>query len=401
MRTRIAISLALITLSVGFMGRNGSSQQPGQSQQPANSASPPDINQPVLKSKTNDVVFPVTVRDKKGTLVTTLKKSDFTLAEDGRPQTIQSLTRDSNVPLRIGILVETDRPMSGALEAERKAAEKFLDALIPAQPAEGKAADPRNEAFVIHFDREVELLQDFTDSREKLHTELDQMGSTRQGQHDTQGPETTGEDRSERVPGSRGGNQLYDAIFLASDEVMAPKQGRKVLVLFSDGLDRGSKDRLNEALDAAEKAHVSIYTIYFKGEQEKQSFDYPDQGGRRGGGWPGGGGGYPGGGGGYPGGGGRRGGAPPNDTGVDGKKIMLQIAERTGGHAYEARKRDDMDPIYNLIADELRNQYLLTYTPDKPDNEGGFHKLSLKTNKDEYSVTIPEGYFAPGGENSR
>jgi len=401
MRTRILISFALIALGAFFIVREGNSQQAGQSQPPAGNPPSSDNTQPVLKNKAYEVVLPVTVRDKKGVLVTSLQKSDFTLTEEGRPQTIQSLSRDSDIPLRIGILVETDRPMSGASEAERKAAEKFLDLLIPAQPAEGKAGDPRNEAFVIHFDREVELIQDFTDSREKLHTELDQMGATRPGQHDTQGPETTGEDRSDRVHGSHGGNQLYDAIFLASDEVMAPKQGRKVLIVFSDGLDSGSKDRLNEALDAAEKAHVSIYTIYFKGEQEKQSFDFPDQGGRRGGGWPGGGGGYPGGGGGYPGGGGRRGGGAPSDAGVDGKKIMLQIAERTGGHAYEARKRDDLDPIYNLIAEVLRGQYLLTYTPDKPDNEGGFHKVSLKANKDEYSVTIPEGYFAPGGDTSR
>jgi len=78
---------------------------------------------------------------------------------------------------------------------------------------------------------------------------------------------------------------------------------------------------------------------------------------------------------------------------------MQQIAERTGGHAYDARKREDLEPIYNLIGDVLRSQYLLSYTPDKPDNEGGFHKVALKTNKDEYSVEIPEGYFAPGGEN--
>jgi len=131
---------------------------------------------------------------------------------------------------------------------------------------------------------------------------------------------------------------------------------------------------------------------------------------RRGGGFPGGGvgypggggGGYPGGGGNYPNGGGRRGGdRGPSDTGVDGRKIMQQIAERTGGHAYEARKRDDLEPIYNLIAEELRNQYLLTYTPEKPESDGGFHKVSLKANKEEYSIQMPEGWFAPGGEGSR
>ena len=378
------------------MARDGSSQS---STSRAQSTAEP---QRVSKDKSYDVVLPVTVRDKKGALVTTLQKGDVTLTEEGRTQAIKSFSRDSNLPLRLGLLVETNRAMSGALEAERKAAEKFVDAMLPAQSAEGKGADTSNEAFLIHFDREVELLQDFTASREKLHAELDDMGATRQAQNDTKGPETTGEDRTERVHGTHGGNQLYDAIFLASDEVMGPKNGRKALIVFSDGVDRGSKDRLNEALDAAEKAHVTIYTIYFKGEQDKQAFDYPDRGSRRGGGWPGGGGGYPGGGGGYPSGGGRRGGdRGPSDTGVDGRKIMQQIAERTGGHAFDARKKDDLEPIYNVIAEELRSQYLLTYTPDKPDNEGGFHKVSLKANKDEYSIEVPEGWFAPGGDNSR
>jgi len=293
--------------------------------------------------------------------------------------------------------------VGGAMEAERKAAQKFLADALPAPTPEGKSSAPGNQAFLIHFDREVELLEDFTDSREKLDRSLDDIGPSKQTQNDTQGPETTGEDRGERQHVNRNGNQLYDAIFLASDEVMGPKDGRKVLIVFSNGVDRGSRDRLNEALDAAEKAHVEIYTIYFKGEQEKQNYDYPEHGSRRGGGYPGG---YPGGGGGYPGGGypngggGRRGGdGGPDESGIDGRKIMLQIAQRTGGHAYDARKKDDLEPIYNLITEELRSQYLLTYTPDKPDTEGGFHKIAVKVNKQDCSVTAPEGYFAPGGEN--
>jgi VWFA-related protein len=384
------------------MASAGNSQQAG-GQAPATPAPASDAGQPQLKNKAYDVVLPVTVRDKKGALVTSLQKSDFTLTEDGRAQTIKNFSQDPNVPLRLGLLIQTGHSLSGALEAERAAAGKFVDTMLSAAPAGGsKTSEGDTEAFLIHFDREVELLQDFTGSREKLHTELDDMGTTRQASSDTKGPETTGEDRSDRVHGARGGNQLYDAIFLASDEVMSTKNGRKALILFSDGVDRGSKDRLNEALDAAEKAHTIIYTVYFKGEQEKQAYDMPDRGSRRGGGWPGGGGGYPGGGGGYPSGGGRRGGdRGPSDTGVDGRKIMQQIAERTGGHAYDARKRDDLAPIYNLIAEDLRSQYLLTYTPDKADNDGSFHKVALKANKDEYSVSVPEGWFAPGGENSR
>ena len=120
---------------------------------------------------------------------------------------------------------------------------------------------------------------------------------------------------------------------------------------FSDGVDRGSKDTLNDAVDAADRAGVEIYTIYLKGQQEDENNGFGGQRRRGGiGGYPGGGGGYPGGGGGYPGGGGQR--REPKPI-VDGKKIMEEIARRTGGHAYDAKKRDDLGPIYKLIGEEL------------------------------------------------
>jgi len=256
-----------------------------------------------------------------------------------------------------------------------------VDTMLPEKPS----ADP-DEAFLIHFDREVELLEDFTTSREKLHRELDDMGPTRSASRDDRsGPETSG-DQNDRARGGRGGTQLYDAIFLASNEVMKPSGGRNALVVFSDGLDRGSKDSLNDAIDAADKSNVVIYTIYFKGEQE-HNYSFPS-GGHRGGG-------YPGGGGGYPGGGGNR---PPRDerkTAEDGKKIMEQIAYRTGGRFFEAKHKDNLEEIYNDITQELRGQYLLTYTPDMVDKEGGFHKVALKAGNGDLTVVTREGYFAP------
>jgi VWFA-related protein len=351
-----------------------------------------------LKVEAREVVLPVTVRDKKGALITTLQKSDFTLAEDGRPQTIKSFTRETNLPFRLGLLVDTSRSLSGAMENERKAAGKFVDQMLPADPKAGTQAD---QAFLLHFDREVELLEDFTASREKLHRELDDMGPSRAAQNSSQGPETSDDDRQ---PGqgrkARGGTQLYDAVFLAADELMKPKDGRKALVVFSDGVDRGSKETLNDAVDAADRANVAVYTIYFKGEQERsEGSGFPGSGGRRGGM---GGGGYPGGGGGYPGGGGggRRGGdGGGRESGVDGKKILEKIATRTGGRFFEAKKKDNLEEIYGQIAEELRGQYLLTYTPDVVDKDGGFHKIALKANKDDLTVATREGYYAPGGES--
>jgi VWFA-related protein len=372
-------------------------------QQAAANNNKSDDQKPIatLHVQAREVLLPVTVRDKKGALVTNLNKADFTLSEDGRPQTIKSFTRESNLPFRVGLLVDTSRSVSGALESERAAAGKFVDLMVPEAPAAGDAGKSKvgkaDEGFLIHFDREVELLQDFTSSREKLHRELENMASTRQ-REDPNGPETTGDERDHRSRG-RNGTQLYDAIFLASDELMKQKDGRKALVVFSDGVDHGSKDTLNDAVDAADHANLAVYTIYFKGEEARsEGFGFPGGGGRHGGGYPGGG--YPGGGGGYPG-GGRRGGGGDKQESQDGKKIMLQIATRTGGHAYEAKKKEDLTPIYNQIAEELRGQYLLTYTPDVLDKEGGYHKIALKANKGDLSVATREGYYAPGGDDSK
>ena len=392
MRIRILTELAVAAVAcmpLAILGQQASKQPPPQ---------PARDDKPVatLHVQAREVLLPVTVRDKHGALVTTLQISDFTLTEDGRPQVIKSFTHETNLPYRLGLLVDTSRSVSGAMEDERKAGGKFVDTMLPAVPKSG-AVTETDQAFLIHFDREVELLQDFTTSRDKLHHELDDMGPSHQSQDDNQGPETTGDDRDHTTHG-RGGTQLYDAIFLASDELMKPKDGRKALVVFSDGVDRGSKDTLNDAIDAADHANVVIYTIYFKGEEERgQGNSFPGSGGRRGGM---GGGGYPGGGGGYPGGGQRRGGGEPKPA-VDGKKIMAEIATRTGGHAYEAKKKENLDEIYSQIAEELRGQYLLTYTPDVVDNDGGFHKIALKANKGELTVATREGYYAPGGEASK
>lgn len=340
----------------------------------------------------SSIVLPVTVRDKKGELVTNLQKSDLTLTQDGRPQAIQNLTKSTDLPLRVGILVDTSKSMSGGIEAERKAIGQFVDKILP-------TPDTKNQVFLIHFDREVELLEDFTNARDKLHREIDDMGPTKQERYEVGGPETTNDDRGGPPRRSRG-KQFYDAIFLASDELMKGKDGRKVLVVFSDGADRGSKDTLNDAIDAADRAGVTIYTVFMKGAEERENGGF-DTGSRRrtGGIWPGGGGGYPGGGGGYPGGGsGRREPEPRAGNGQDGKKLMQQVAARTGGHAYEARKREDLDPIYGLIDQELRGQYLINYTPDKPDREGGFHKIVVTASNKDWSVAAPEGYYAPEGK---
>ncbi|HTJ30213.1 MAG TPA: VWA domain-containing protein [Acidobacteriaceae bacterium] len=358
---------------------------------PAQQATKPDQPAPVttLKVQTNEVMLPVIVRDKKGQSVPNLKADDFILHEDGRPQVIKSFSRETNLPFRLGLLVDTSRSQEAALPAEKEASGKFIDQML---------SQPGDKAFLLHFDHEVELLQDFTATKSRLHHELDEMStSNSSGEEDSRGGDQNGQNGERRR--RRGGTQLYDAIYLAANELMLKQDGRKSLIVLSDGVDRGSKETLNGAVDAAEKANLSVYCVYFKGEQERQNSGFGPGGGHRGGiGFPGsGGGGYPGGGGGYP--GGRRGGGPggggSNEPKVDGKKILEQIAGRTGGLFFEAKKKDSFDEIYGQIGSELHSQYLLTYSPDKK-SEGdsdGFHKVMLKAKDEKLDVTTREGYY--------
>ncbi len=351
---------------------------------------------PTVQVKGPEVLLAVTVRDKRGDMVNNLTSADLMLTEDGRPQTITSFTRDSKAPLRLGLLIDTSRSMLPAMNDERKAAGKFLEAMLPDdQNAPGRAAD----AFLIHFDRQVELLEDFSTTRDKLQHELDNIGPTSSGSRSPQGPETVDDDRSY---GGRGGGasttQLYDAIYLASDELMKLKPGRKALIIFSDGEDRGSKETMNDAIDAADKANTAIYTIYLKGQGERSENPFPGMSRRRGTGYPGGG--YPGGG--YPGGGYPGGGSGPRggDSGpqVDGRKTLETIATRTGGRYFEARKKENLGDIYSAIADELHNQYVLTYTPDKRINEDEYHKIALKAKNNDLTAATREGYYTPDGK---
>jgi VWFA-related protein len=357
-------------------------QQPAQ-QSAANATTTTSSNSPAttLKVQVKEVILPVVVRDKKGQIVPNLKVDDFTLNEDGHPQTIKSFAHETNLPFRLGLLVDTSRSQESALPGERTATGKFIDQML---------SQPADKAFLMHFDHEVELLQDFTAAKTSLHHELDEMStSTYSNDEPSSGDEHGGGGRR------RGGTQMYDAIYLASNELMNKEPGRKALIVLSDGVDRGSKESLNDAIDAAEKANVSVYAVYFKGEQEHHDSGFgPGGGGHHGGG------GYPGGGGGYPGGGGQRGGQRPgggsNEPHVDGKKILEQIAGRTGGVFFEAKKKDSFDEVYAKIGEELHGQYLLTYTPDKKlqgDSEG-FHKIALKAKDDKLDVTTREGYYS-------
>lgn len=321
-----------------------------------------------------------TVRDKHGKILSSLNKDDFTLSEDTHPVTIQYFSRDTDLPLTLGLLVDTSMSQRTVIDQERSASKTFLDQVL----------HEKDSGFLLHFDREVELLQDLTSSREKLKSAIESLQTRSRYDHDDssgQNPPDSRDDGSQRG-GRRGdgmrraGTQLYDAIYLASDELMKKQQGRKAVVVLSDGVDRGSKETIEGAIEAAQRSDTIVYAVYFKGEEpfrDHGGFGYP----RTGGGGMGGGG---------PMGGHRGGNREPDEPRQDGKKILERIARETGGRMFEISKKDPLNQIYANLEEELRNQYSLGFTPEKADS-GGYHKIALKTKQKDTEVQTREGFY--------
>ena len=203
-----------------------------------------------------------TVRDKQGQIVRDLTKEDFLLDEDGRPQTISYFSREIDLPLTLGLLVDTSGSERREIPDERSASIRFFEQVM---------RPDKDQAFVIHFDFEVELLEDLTNSREKLEKALNQL-DTPQLQRQQQGGGSTvaaypgggqGGQRGGRGRGG-GGTDLYDAVYLAGDELMRKQKGRKALILLSDGVDTGSKETLGSAVESAQRADTLVYSILFE-----------------------------------------------------------------------------------------------------------------------------------------
>ncbi len=330
---------------------------------------------PKYSTEVKVVSLLATVRDKHAQIINNLSKEDFALEEDGRPQTIKYFTRETDMPLKLGLLVDTSMSTLKELPDERSASVSFLDQLV---------REDKDAAFVIHFDRQVELLQDLTSSKQKLASAADQIEPSSRDDNQSSGGSQggyPGGGRGGRHHFGGGGTLLYDAVFLASDELMQKQKGRKALILLTDGDDRGSKTPLANAIESAQRADTIVYCIYFKGE-EPGNFGGFDHGGH--GGWGGrrGGMGGPG--------GGR--GAYPQESHEDGKKVLERIAKETGGRIFEISKKQPIDQIYSQIEQELRNQYSLGYTPDH-NGTTSYHKIHLGAKDKNDNVQTRDGYY--------
>jgi VWFA-related protein len=378
------VAAALIALPLGLVAQAGPGAQPAAGQATTMSVDSRLVN------------IPVVVRDGKGALVQTLSKADFSLMVDGKAQTIRYFDLDRDLPLTLGLLVDTSGSVRNQLDDERTASTAFLDNMLT-----GK----EDKAFVIQFAASVELLQDTTQSRPKLQKALQELDSAPPDTSASNGSSGGGND-TDNSSGStgnrrvRGGTALYDAVFLAADELMAKQKGRKALVVLTDGEDRNSKERLADAIEKAQRSDTIVYAIYFKGEEPGRGYGDRDGGGggRRGGGigFPGGGGGgWPGGGGGGRGGGRGGGGGQPEQR-VDGKKVLERMTSETGGRMFELSKKQTFAQIFDEIGKELCSQYRLGYVPDADAAADGYHKIDLaftSADKKKWTIQTRDGYY--------
>lgn len=327
---------------------------------------------PTFSSDVKIVNVLTTVRDKKGSIVNSLTKDDFKLTQDGQPQTIRYFTRESDLPLTLGLLVDTSLSQRRVIEQERSASFAFLNEFMRVD---------KDKAFIIHFDYGAELLQDMTTDQRKIEAALDKLdmpGSNQSGLPRTAG----GNDDPDTRRYQGGSTTLYDAIFLASDELMQKQQGRKAVILLTDGVDEGSKLTLNRAVEAAQRSNTLVYSILYSDAEAYGHQNYGHMGGgggmgRPGGGWPGGG---------YP--------PQQRQERPDGKKVLQRISKETGGRFFEVSKKEPIDQIYDQIAEELRNQYNLGYSPNKASAGPGYHKILVTTSNKDLIVQAREGYYA-------
>jgi VWFA-related protein len=284
---------------------------------------------PVFSTDVKVVNVLATVRNKTGALAGNLNQDDFLLSEDGRPQTIRYFARESDLPLTLGLLVDTSGSQRRVLDAERGASMRFLDHVV---------REKKDQVFIMQFASAVEIRQALTSSVGKLADALAYVD--------------TETERQLRIQHG-GGTLLYDAVAQASDEVMRKQGGRKALIVLSDGVDLGSYGTLKDAVEAALRADTLIYSILYSDPGAYGLF-----GGR------------------------------------DGKRVLERMANDTGGSFFEVSKEQTVDRMFDILQEELRNQYNLGYVSDKPITLSEFRAIQLTVRQKGLTVQARHQYWA-------
>jgi VWFA-related protein len=333
----------LILLLAGLPA--ASAQQPAASPDPGQSQNrqgqDQDQSAETLKVNVNVVQLFFNVKDKKGGLIPSLTRNDFQLLEDGKPQTVKYFTAESNLPLTLGILIDSSGSQARVLDMEKQVGGDFLSQILR----------EKDLAFVLSFDVQAELLQDFTSSVRLLKTALNTARINTAGGSGGGIPGLGGG----TVPtiGAPKGTVLYDAVYLASHDELAQQVGRKAMILLTDGEDQGSQLKIKDAIEAAQKSDSIVYVLLCA-DRGFYSFG-----------------------------------------GYSGDSEMKKLTQETGGRVIEVgNKLEKLREGFNQIANELRSQYNIGYSSTNAVLDGTFRKVEIHATNRDYKIQSRAGYYA-------
>ena len=344
------IFLTLLVFAVGALFSYGQDVQMVPDEQDRQSAEKAqthkDDDEPVatFKARTDVVQFFFNVKEKKGGLIPNLTKDDFQVLENNRPQTIKYFSANSNLPLTLGILIDTSASQQNVLGMEQEVGGAFLSDIM----------SNKDQAFVVDFNIGVSLVQDFTSSVRRLKDALNSVKINSGGQGAVPGIPGMG---GGPVPtmGSPKGTLLFDAVYLASHDQMGQQVDRKAMILLTDGEDQGSQYKIRDAIEAAQKSDTIVYVLLCA----DRGFYY-GQG-----------------------------------MSFGGDSDMKKLTSETGGRVIEVgNKIEKLKAAFKQIADELRSQYSIGYVPLDAKRDGGFRKVEIRTKDKDYKVQARSGYFA-------
>src|SRR5438445_239252 len=285
-----------------------------------------DQSMETLKVNVNVVQLFFNVKDKHGALIPNLTKDDFEVKEDGTPQTVKYFTAETNLPLTLGIMIDASGSQRKVIDMEKEVGGAFLHQILT----------DKDEAFVISFDISVDLLQDFTRDVHRLQAALNKA-------------KVNVDYSSGGIPGMGGGpvpqhnspgTLLYDAVYLSAHDMLSKEVGRKAMILLTDGQDEGSRLKIQDAIEAAQKADSIVYVLLCADRGFYGGFGY------------------------------------------SGESEMRKLTEQTGGRVINVgNKMDKLREAFDQIAAELRSQYNIGYTPSNENTDVTYRKIEIKNNK--------------------
>jgi VWFA-related protein len=280
-----------------------------------------------IRVQVNLVNLFATVRDKHKAIVTGLKIDDFQVFEDGQAQEITNFAQESNLPITLGILIDTSGSETYMLSAEKEAASRFL----------ARVMRKGDLAMVMSFDLDVDLLADFTDDRGRLDRAINRAQINVAGGGIMQGP----------LPASRnGGTDFYDAVYLAAHDKLADEAGRKAMIILTDAEDTGSKLRLQDAIEAAQRTDTVVHVLLVA-------------------------------------------------AGGGDQNTARKLTDETGGRMIVVRSEKNLEQAFDQISEELRSQYTIGYVPTNKARDGAYRKIKVEMKNKDYSALARRGYYAP------